>query len=85
MYDMMTTDLRDSLDKITSPTLVIGTWIGYKVYGVTREQVEKNFNDQYGKLKNYQLVLSDNARHFVMLDDPEGFFAATDAFLLRGK
>jgi N-formylmaleamate deformylase len=85
MYEMMTTDLRDDLGKITSPTLVIGTWIGYKQYNVTREQVEKNFNDQYAKLKNYQLVLNDKALHFVMLDDPEGFFAATDAFLLRGK
>lgn len=85
MYDMMTTDLRDDLDKITSPTLVIGTWIGYKEYGVKRADVEKNFRDQYAKLKNYQFVLTDNARHFVMLDDPEGFFAATDAFLLGGK
>jgi N-formylmaleamate deformylase len=85
MYDMMTTDLRDDVSKITAPTLGIGTWIGYKQYGVTRDQVEKNFRDQYAKLKNFQLVLSDKARHFVMLDDPEGFFAATDAFLLHGK
>ena len=85
MYEMMTTDLRDDLDKIASRTIVIGTWIGYKQYGVTREQVEKNFNDQYAKLKTYQLVLNDKARHFVMLDDPEGFFAATDAFLARDK
>lgn len=85
MYDMMTTDLRDDVAKITAPTLVIGTWIAYKEYGATRESVEKNFRDQYAKLKNFQLVLSDKARHFVMLDDPEGFFAATDGFLLRGK
>jgi N-formylmaleamate deformylase len=85
MYEMMTTDLRDDLGTITSRTIVIGTWIGYKQYGVTREQVEKNFNDQYSKLKNYQLVLDDKARHFVMLDDPEGFFAATDGFLARDK
>ena len=49
MYDMMTTDLRADLDKITSRTIVIGTWIGYKEYGVTRDQVEKNFRDQYSK------------------------------------
>ncbi len=86
MYDMMTTDLRDDLGKIASPTIVIGTWIGYKTYGVTREQVEKNFRDQYAKLKNFQFVLSDKARHFVMLDDPEGFFQVTDGFLLgNGK
>ncbi len=85
MYEMMTTDLRDDLDKITSPTIVIGTWIAFKQYGATRESVEKNFRLQYAKLKNYQLVLSDKARHFVMLDDPEGFFAAVDGFLMSEK
>jgi N-formylmaleamate deformylase len=80
MYDMMTTDLRGDLDKITSPTLVLGTWIAYKQYA-TREQVEKNFRAQYATLKGYDFVLSDKARHFVMLDDPEGFFQAVDRFL----
>jgi pimeloyl-ACP methyl ester carboxylesterase len=80
MYDMMTTDLRGDLDKIKSPTLVLGTWIAYKQYA-TRDDVEKNFRTQYAKLKNYDLILSDKARHFVMLDDPEGFFQALDNFL----
>ena len=80
IYEMMTTDLRGDLDKIASPTLVLGTWIAYKQYA-TREEVEKNFRTQYAKLKNYDFVLSDKARHFVMLDDPDGFFQALDRFL----
>jgi N-formylmaleamate deformylase len=80
MYDMMTTDLRDDLGNIKSPTLVIGTWIAYKQYA-TREEVEKNFRTQYARLRGYDFVLSDNARHFVMLDDPAGFFQAVDGFL----
>jgi N-formylmaleamate deformylase len=80
LYEMMTTDLRADLDKITSPTLVIGTWIAYKQYA-TREQVEKNFRVQYAKLGHYDFVLEDTARHFVMLDDPDGFFQAVDRFL----
>jgi N-formylmaleamate deformylase len=80
LYEMMTTDL----DKITSPTLVIGTWIGYKQYA-TREQVEKNFRAQYAKLGHYDFVLEDTARHFVMLDDPDGFFQAVDRFLGLAK
>ena len=80
IYDMMTTDLRGDLDKIASPALVIGTWIAYKQYA-TREEVEKNFRTQYAKLKKYQFVMEETARHFVMLDDPEGFFAAVDQFL----
>jgi N-formylmaleamate deformylase len=85
MYDMMTTDLRSDVSKITAPAIVIGTWIGLKQYNVTREETEKNFRDQYAKLKGFQFVMSDKARHFVMLDDPEGFFEATDGFLFNGK
>lgn len=84
MYDMMSTDLRPDLGKIKSPTIVIGTWIGLKQYA-TREQVEANFRSQYTALTGYQFVLSDKARHFVMLDDPQGFFEATDGFLLGGE
>jgi N-formylmaleamate deformylase len=83
MYEIMTTDLRDDLGKIKSPAIVIGTWLGFKQYA-TREQVEANFRAQYAKLKDYQFVLSDKALHFVMLDDPKGFFEATDGFLLGG-
>jgi len=84
IYEMMTTDLRPDLDKITAPTLVIGTWIAYKQYA-TREQVEKNFRAQYEKLAHYDFVLEDTARHFVMLDDPDGFFQAVDRFLGLAK
>ena len=84
IYEMMTTDLRPDLDKITSPALVIGTWIAYKQYA-TREQVEKNFRLQYEKLAHYDFVLEDTARHFVMLDDPDGFFQAVDRFLGLAK
>ncbi len=80
IYDMMTTDLRSDLDKIVSPTLVIGTWIAYKQYA-TRAEVEQNFRRQYAKLKGYDLVLADKARHFVMLDDPTFFFQTVDHFL----
>jgi pimeloyl-ACP methyl ester carboxylesterase len=84
IYEMMTTDLRADLGKINSRVIVIGTWIAFKDYA-TRDKVEKNFRDQYAKLKSYDFILEDTARHFVMLDDPDGFFAATDAFLLGKK
>ena len=83
MYEMMTTDLRADLGKIKSPVIVIGTWIGYKDYA-KREQVEANFRAQYADLKGYKFVMSETARHFVMLDDPAGFFEAVDGFLPGG-
>lgn len=80
IYEMMTTDLRERLALIRSHAIVIGTWVAYKGYA-TREQVETNFKLQYAKLKDYRLVLTDTARHFVMLDEPEWFYRTLDEFL----
>jgi len=80
MYDLFVHDLRPDESRVTSPVLVIGTWIGLKQY-TTRDAVEKNFHAQYSGVKNLQFVMADNARHFVMLDDPEWFLAQTDKFL----
>ena len=84
MYDMFTHDLRDDIASIDSPALVLGTWIAYKEYA-TREQVEANFKTQYAKLKNAKIMLADNARHFIMLDDPNWLMAQMDAFLAEPK
>ena len=84
MHDMFATDLRADVARITSPTIVIGTWIGYKEYA-TRDVTEKNFETQYALLKGHELILSDTARHFVMLDDPEWFYRTLDRFLAPAK
>ena len=80
MYEMLTTDLRPDLAHIKAPTLVIGTWIGLRQYA-TRERIEKNFHDQYAGLSGYKFVMSEKAKHFVMLDDPEFLFKELDSFL----
>jgi pimeloyl-ACP methyl ester carboxylesterase len=79
MYELMTTDLRDEVAKITAPTLVIGTWQGRP--GASRAEVEPVFTAQYAKLRGAQIVYADHARHFVMLDDPQFLFAQLDQFL----
>ena len=80
MADMFAMDLREELAKIKSRTIVVGTWIAYKQYA-TREAVEANFRLQYAKLKGMRLVIFDTARHFIMYDDPAGFYQAMDEFL----
>ena len=80
MYEMFTTDLRSSLSRIKSPTLVIGTWAAYQQY-TTRAAVEKTFRDQYANLPGYRLVMSEAGKHFVMYDDPKLLFSEMDAFL----
>ena len=80
MYEMYTTDLRPSLARIKSPTLVVGTWIAYQQY-TTRAAVEKTFRDQFTNLPGYRFVMSETGKHFVMYDDPKLLFSEMDAFL----
>ena len=80
MYELFTTDLRSSLSRIKSPTLVIGTWIAYQQF-TTRAAVEKTFRDQFANLSGYRFVMSEAGKHFVMYDDPKLPFSEMDAFL----
>lgn len=81
MYELYTTDIRDELDKIESPMMVMGAWIAYKNYGVTRESTMANFKSQYAGAENCTIKLTDKGKHFIMWDDPEFFFASVDSFL----
>jgi pimeloyl-ACP methyl ester carboxylesterase len=87
MRDLMSMDLREDIARIQSPTLVLGTWVGwsqqaakYKV-DVPREVFVQTFSDQYARLPRLHFALSETARHFIMFDDPEWFFQQLDTFL----
>jgi pimeloyl-ACP methyl ester carboxylesterase len=80
MIEMMSTDLRDDLARIKSPTLVMGAWTGYKDY-TTREKTDISLRKQYAKLAGVTLRITDTARHFIMWDDPNWMFAQVDEFL----
>lgn len=80
VYQMMADDLRSDLARITAPTLVLATWIAYRDY-VSRADVERSYRTQYGKLAGARIELADNARHFIMYDDPAWMYARMDAFL----
>ena len=81
IYDMYTTDLRPGVVRIQQPVLVLGTWAGYAAYGATKAGVQGVFEQQYAPLPPLTLRMSDSGKHFVMYDDPQLFFACTDAFL----
>jgi pimeloyl-ACP methyl ester carboxylesterase len=83
VFEMQTTDLRDEISKITSPALVFATWIAYAP-NQTHDGITEVFKSQYAEMKNYKLVVEDHSKHFVMLDDPQGFFAEMDNFLASG-
>jgi N-formylmaleamate deformylase len=80
MYYVMTHDLRPGLTQVRAPALVVGTWVGSKGYA-SRQEVLDRFTAQYQACRTCRVVLDDVARHFVMLDDPQGLLARMDGFL----
>jgi pimeloyl-ACP methyl ester carboxylesterase len=82
-YELQTIDLRTEIEKITCPVLVFASWIAYAP-GQSHESMTEVFKTQYFLLRDYRLIVTDKARHFVMLDDPAGFYSDSAAFL-RGN
>lgn len=81
MYELNTTDLRNDVSKITTPTTVLGAWYGYSQFGATKETTAATFTSQYAQHPNYRLVMSERGKHFIMWDDSELFFNELDAAL----
>jgi pimeloyl-ACP methyl ester carboxylesterase len=87
MAELVSQDLRPELANVTSPTLLLGTWVGLKAQlaqgnvTVTRASVQETFQQQFATLPHLHFVISDTARHFIMFDDPNWFFAQLDVFL----
>jgi pimeloyl-ACP methyl ester carboxylesterase len=82
--ELFAADLRDELANIKSPTLVLGTWIGYSQY-TDRQRTEANLRRQYAKLAGVDIQVNDTARHFIMWDDPDWMFGQLDRFLSLAK
>ena len=81
MIEFLSTDLRDDLAKIKSPTLVLASWIGYKEYTDRGRRPKRTCARQYAKLAGVELQITDTARHFIMWDDPNWMFGHMDRFL----
>jgi pimeloyl-ACP methyl ester carboxylesterase len=82
-YEMLTADLRAETTKITAPLLAIGTWRGREPFGFTHAKVEADLTAQYGRVAHHMIVITDTARHFVMLDEPDWLAAQIDGFATR--
>lgn len=80
MADLMSEDMRQNVGRIKAPTLVLGSWIAYKDYG-TKPVFEQMYATQYQLLTGVKVELSDNARHFIMYDDPAWMYDRIDQFL----
>ena len=81
MYDMYTIDLRSDIARIQQPVLVLGAWAAYAQYGSTKESTRAIFAQQYAKLPQARIEMSEAGRHFLMYDDTAWFLTTADGFL----
>jgi pimeloyl-ACP methyl ester carboxylesterase len=71
MYAVMTTDLRNDVERITVPTTVLASWTSRKTMPGTREETQRTFEQQYARLRGVRVLTTEDALHFVMWDDPQ--------------
>lgn len=81
MYELMTTDLRDDVEKVKIPILVFGSWYGAKDYGTTKDIVQVNFKNQFLKANDCKIIVAKTAKHFIMWDEPKWFINKVQAFI----
>ena len=70
-YELMTTDLRSELKRITTPVEVIYAYD--KMYGVPPASIDATFQNAYASTPQVRFKRIDDSFHFVMLDQPDAF------------
>jgi len=80
LYEDMMTDVRPLLPGIKAPITVVVPW---SAKGFGRERTLAFYAKQYVDAANIRFADIGDAGHFVMLDQPQAFEAALDAFLKK--
>ncbi|KTE40726.1 MULTISPECIES: alpha/beta fold hydrolase [unclassified Sphingopyxis] len=76
--DVMVTDLRGELAAVTAPVTLL---YAQDDSAMPPERAKAGFEPQYAGVAKFEAQMVPNSRHFIMLDQPEVFAAAVDAFL----
>jgi pimeloyl-ACP methyl ester carboxylesterase len=71
IYEIVKTDLRTDLGKISAPLLLVLSDGGY----------QQLYRSQADAVHDREVVVMSKTHHFVMLDDPDGFVRVLDKFL----
>lgn len=80
MFFLMQTDLRGEAGKIKAPMTIIAADGNGEI---PRDVLEATWHAQIDSIPTHQLVVVDHSKHFVMLDQPDAFYAALDAALAK--
>ncbi|NBB64473.1 alpha/beta fold hydrolase [Pseudomonas sp. ODNR1LW] len=79
--ELVTTDLRPELAKITAPTEVI--YVKFNDPRMTPAITDSIYQMSYAGLPGVALKRIDDSAHFIMFDQPQAFYGQLDAFLAR--
>lgn len=79
MAEVLTTDLRAEVAAIRTPVLLIAA--GFDFTEDRRTLVLASYAAQVSRIPDRRVVMARNARHFVMLDDPQYLYSMIDEFL----
>jgi pimeloyl-ACP methyl ester carboxylesterase len=80
IYELLSSDLRDKVGKITQPVLQIGAG-GALPSESMRPAVEALYKQQINKIPQATLVFNWQSRHFMMWDEPEWLLNQINQFL----
>ena len=85
MTEMLSKDLRKTINNIKVPVLVLAAYAKMPNYpAYTRETVTNTYTDQYKECGKCMVHVSEgNTRHFIMYDDPTWFFKEVDTFIAK--
>ncbi len=81
MAEVIVTDLRGDLHRIKAPVDVVYAWD--TTAPVTRTSLDQVYASAYQGLASVRRLRIDEARHYVMLDQPEVFYGAMRDWLAR--
>jgi len=79
--ELIATDLRPDLGKITAPTEVV--YAKFNDPRMTPEITDGLYRASFANLQGVTLKRIDDSAHFIMLDQPEAFYGSLDAFLAK--
>ncbi|WP_449253119.1 alpha/beta fold hydrolase [Brevundimonas naejangsanensis] len=79
--ELVTTDLRPELAKITAPTEVL--YVKFNDARMTDAITDAIYQASFATLPGARLKRIDDSAHFIMFDQPEAFYGELDAFLAR--
>jgi len=79
--ELITTDLRPELSKITAPTEVV--YAKFNDPRMTPQITDSIYQMSYAGLPGVTLKRIDDSAHFIMFDQPQAFYADLDAFVAK--